>query len=51
MKSMPEQAGKRISVKRLVTMALFAAILCVSAYISIPLPLPRWSRWLSISAR
>lgn len=40
MNSMPEQAGKRISVKRLVTMALFAAILCVSAYISIPLPLP-----------
>jgi biotin transport system substrate-specific component len=28
------------SVQRLVTMALFAAILCVSAYISIPLPLP-----------
>lgn len=30
----------RWTTKRLVTMALFAAIICVSAYISIPLPLP-----------
>ena len=30
----------RFSTKELVQMALFAAILCVSAYISIPLPLP-----------
>ena len=28
------------STYRLVTMALFAALLCISAYISIPLPLP-----------
>ena len=40
MLSTSAQTSKRISVKRLVTMALFAAILCVSAYISIPLPLP-----------
>ena len=30
----------RFSTKELVQMALFAAILCISAYISIPLPLP-----------
>lgn len=30
----------RWTTKRLVTMALFAAIICISAYISIPLPLP-----------
>ena len=29
-----------IPTRRLVTMALFAALLCISAYISIPLPLP-----------
>lgn len=40
MSSMSAQAGKRTGAKRLVTMALFAAVLCVSAYISIPLPLP-----------
>lgn len=31
---------KKISTKRLVICALFAALLCVSAYISIPTPLP-----------
>ena len=30
----------RFTTKRLVTMALFAAIICIAAYISIPLPLP-----------
>ena len=34
------QTGSRFSTVRLVTMALFVAILAVSAYISIPLPLP-----------
>lgn len=32
--------ASRWTTKRLVTMALFAAIICISAYISIPLPLP-----------
>ena len=32
--------SSRWTTKRLVTMALFAAIICISAYISIPLPLP-----------
>lgn len=35
-----ENGPKKITTQKLVTMALFAAILCVSAYISIPLPLP-----------
>lgn len=33
-------SAKHFTTKRIVTMALFAAILCISAYISIPLPLP-----------
>ena len=35
-----ENTQKKITTKKLVTMAMFAAILCISAYISIPLPLP-----------
>lgn len=31
---------QHFSTRTLITMALFAAILCISAYISIPLPLP-----------
>ena len=30
--------GKRFTTQRLALMAMFAAILCVSAYISVPLP-------------
>ena len=33
-------SGPAFSTQQLVTMALFAALLCVSAYISIPLPIP-----------
>lgn len=34
------KTSSRWTTKHLVTMALFAAIICISAYISIPLPLP-----------
>lgn len=32
--------GKKMSTKRMVYCALFAALLCIAAYISVPLPLP-----------
>ena len=31
--------GKKFTTQRLALMAMFAAILCISAYISVPLPL------------